>query len=100
MTSVCATKFDLPYLVNLRHILPWHYPVVPLPGLALPILVSLALSRLFPVVCLACPIFASILANFVLATVLIRSCRSLALICPYSSGPALAIQFQGRADLS
>ena len=32
-------------------------------------------------------------------SVIIRSCPSLALTCPYSSGPALAIPFQCRADL-
>ena len=48
--------------------------ILPCPSLAwpLPILVSLALSCLFHIVGLVCPIFASILADVLLATVLIR----------------------------
>ena len=97
---VTSPPTNLPYLDSLCHILLWHYAVVPFPGLAFPC-PGLDCS----VVPLPCHAFglryrsASPLTTVPLATVMIRSCYSLAVTCPSSSGPALAIPFQCRADL-
>ena len=97
MTSLCATmcRPDLlgqappyPFLALSCHAPPWPW-----------ISLSFALPCLFPIMLLVCSRSPSTLVTVLHITILIRFCSSPALACPCSSGPALTIPFQSRANL-